>query len=204
MALLTEIGTAFQPPYEQTRREVETRVFPGILRMLSLPIPVSGRVLGDGGVSIVNAELILPKLDFQYGESVHSGNFGRYHLWLPQGTWEALVEAPGYEPMRVNLTTSEKGTATDIRMVPNKASTTPNKASTTPATNTVGGEMIGTACCKDWCPSNGGCWCYGYGCSTPFMGGCCHVMSNNGHNLPASCMCCDANGNNPIKCTYDV
>ena len=120
MSILFEQGTSFQPPYEDTMRELELENWPGILNFFTIPTPASGNVVDAvTGAGIPNAELRSIEIAWNYGEFVSTSPAGRYHLWLPSGTYQISVNATGYAPSTLAVTASRTtGVVTNIPLTP--------------------------------------------------------------------------------------
>jgi len=99
-SFLVETHTTFQPSIESARLEI-TRVWPLILKFLNESVPLSGTVTDAAtGQPIPTARIIMKDFDFYANEtrSVHPRS-GKYHLFLPNGDWNFVFEAPGYESL---------------------------------------------------------------------------------------------------------
>jgi hypothetical protein len=103
-AFLVETATEFQPPFAQAQAEAE-RVWPLALAWLNRVIPLSGHVTGGGrpvGASIAVRELGVGTSGvFTYRSDP---TYGRYHLWLPDGTYTLVVSAAGFATRNVTAT----------------------------------------------------------------------------------------------------
>jgi carboxypeptidase T len=96
LTVLLEIGTAFQPSFSSATAEA-ARVWPGILRMLERPVPLSGRVTDAATGAPLAATLTFLNVTFQNGETYNSGGaFGAYHVFAPSGTYSIRFSAPGF------------------------------------------------------------------------------------------------------------
>ena len=62
------------------------------------------------------AEIEVLSFSYQYGEISPSSSFGRYHLWLPDGTWQIQVNAAGYQSKIMNVTAASSGNVVDIQL----------------------------------------------------------------------------------------
>jgi len=110
---LAETGTAFQPPAENMRQEL-VRVWPGTIYFLSRPIPVLGHIRDGRTGAGITANINIPSITWNLSEQrrSHGGRFGRYHLWLPTGTYNAVVSAPGYQTENIVISVVEGQTNT--------------------------------------------------------------------------------------------
>eukprot|EP00479_Gromia_sphaerica_P005790 TRINITY_DN16884_c0_g1_i1.p1 TRINITY_DN16884_c0_g1~~TRINITY_DN16884_c0_g1_i1.p1 ORF type:complete len:167 (-),score=22.91 TRINITY_DN16884_c0_g1_i1:82-582(-) len=91
LAYLTETGTAFQPTAATMRAEL-VRVWPGILTFLQVPISLSGHVFSAATGQPIASTFTVPALNFNLAEvaAYTTTPFGRYHLWLPNGSWDIV------------------------------------------------------------------------------------------------------------------
>ena len=109
MSILFEQGRSFQPPYEDTMEELQTENLPGIMNFFELPIPAYGHVRDAAtGLPVAGAQLRSLSFAWNYGEFVTSSTFGRYHMWVPTGTWQVSVTAPGYADVTVDVEASRE------------------------------------------------------------------------------------------------
>lgn len=97
-ASLIETATSFQPTYANAQNEA-AMVWPGIQWTLALPIPVWGRVTDGVTQAPLAAEISIEGQSFPNGEQiVNGGQQGRYHLFIPPGTYNLTFEATDREP----------------------------------------------------------------------------------------------------------
>ena len=95
-AFLWETHTVFQPSYASAQAEA-VKVWPGALQMLERPIPLWGHVVDACTGQPLEADLSFPGVSFVNGETNGSGGtFGRYHAFLPAGSYTARFSASGY------------------------------------------------------------------------------------------------------------
>jgi hypothetical protein len=118
-AYLIETETQFQPLYTAAQAEA-TLVWPGILWMLERPIPIAGRVTDAVTGEPVTASIEVRELTFTNGETNGSGGpFGRYHVFVPDGTWNLDVYADGYLGQRHEVVVPVgAGTLLDVVLQP--------------------------------------------------------------------------------------
>eukprot|EP00211_Chloroparvula_japonica_P002303 CAMPEP_0119155826 /NCGR_PEP_ID=MMETSP1310-20130426/51946_1 /TAXON_ID=464262 /ORGANISM="Genus nov. species nov., Strain RCC2339" /LENGTH=485 /DNA_ID=CAMNT_0007148431 /DNA_START=1712 /DNA_END=3169 /DNA_ORIENTATION=- len=88
LSTLVETATSFQPPADEMEAEV-IRVRPGNLYYLSIPVPVTGVIRSSGAP--VSATVRIVNLDWTNHEEWPNRADGRYHLWVPPGTWQVDV-----------------------------------------------------------------------------------------------------------------
>jgi len=110
-ANLIETSTTFQPTYASALSEA-AMVWPGTLWMLQRPISVSGHVTDSTTGAPLVANITIEEITFQNGEYYQSEpRFGRYHLFLPPGTYNVNFSAPDHQPqthqVTVTLTSAE-------------------------------------------------------------------------------------------------
>jgi hypothetical protein len=95
-AFLMETHTEFQPSYSSALAEAE-QVWPGTIWLLNRPISLRGHIVDSiTGEPIVTSINIVDET-FQNGEEFYSEpEFGKYHLFLPAGTYSLEVSYEGY------------------------------------------------------------------------------------------------------------
>jgi hypothetical protein len=120
-AFLAETHTQFQPTYASAQAEA-AQLWPGILWMLDRPMPLAGHVTDAVTGAPVAATIRYEGVTFQNGETNASGgSFGRYHAFLPAGTYSLRFEAEGYQTLVVPGVQVAAGatTALDVELTPN-------------------------------------------------------------------------------------
>jgi len=100
---LVETESEFQPPYERALNEA-ARLWPQALAWFRRPIPLSGYVGDETNGQPVYASIDVAQVDWQRGETRHSGPFGRYHLNIPNGVYTISFSAPGYQTVTRSVT----------------------------------------------------------------------------------------------------
>lgn len=111
---LIETASEFQPSYASALDESE-RVFPGILWMLEHPIPLWGHVTDSHTGAPLNAEITILNVSYSHGEGhISGGPHGRYHAFMPSGTYDLLFEADGYEPQTITGVAINQNAATQL------------------------------------------------------------------------------------------
>ncbi|MBN1860909.1 MAG: carboxypeptidase regulatory-like domain-containing protein [Candidatus Thermoplasmatota archaeon] len=115
-ANLIETHTSFQPTYASALSEAAL-VWPGTLWELQREISISGHVTDSATGAPLVATITLEGVTFTNGEHYMSEpRFGRYHLFLPPGTYTVNFSAPGYESQNHQVTVTL--TSTEILEVP--------------------------------------------------------------------------------------
>jgi hypothetical protein len=121
LSFLTEIGTSFQPPFAETQAE-EARVWPGVRRALTAWAPaLRGHVRSVHRGQPIAAEIAYAPNPFARGETIRSrARDGRYHAWLPLGTWQVTFRAPGHQSVTrmVTVTAWDQPQALEIELEP--------------------------------------------------------------------------------------
>ena len=108
-AFLIETHTQFQPGYQSALAEAAL-VFPGALWLLERPIPVSGHVTDAVTGEPVDALITYQGVRFRNGErNRSSGPFGRYHAFLPPGSYTVKFSAEGYVAQSHPVVITENG-----------------------------------------------------------------------------------------------
>ena len=119
LAYLGELGTAFQPVFSSTVSEL-TRVWPGIRRFLTTPVPVRGHVTSLAGGGPVAAQITLPAAPFLHGQKrLAEPRFGRYSVWLGPATHTLRFSAPGFVTQDVQVTLVQgQTTVEEVVLIP--------------------------------------------------------------------------------------
>ncbi len=108
-ANLIETHTQFQPSYASAQTEAAL-VWPGALWMLERPIPLSGHVTDSITGQPLEATIDLIGVTFPNGEEFKSeSSFGRYHLFLPAGSYTVNFSAPDYTNQSHQVTITPDG-----------------------------------------------------------------------------------------------
>jgi len=103
-ANLMETHTSFQPDYNSAVAEA-VQVWPSTITILERPISISGYVRDSRTNQPIIADIELDGITFPNGEEFRSeGSFGRYHLFLPAGTYSVVFSAPFYESQSHTIT----------------------------------------------------------------------------------------------------
>ena len=116
---LIEDATAFQPSWSSVDPEVK-RVFPGFKWLINLKIPLSGHVTSKYTGGPVRADIAVQGYTYGNGETRFSeAKYGRYHYFMPDGSYNLTFTADGYKPRVVNnVSVSQSGTVLDVQMEP--------------------------------------------------------------------------------------
>jgi hypothetical protein len=118
-AFLWEVHDAFQPEYASARVEA-ARVFPSLLALLQRPICLSGHVTDALMGTAVAATITYPDVIFEHGQTNGSDErWGRYHAFMPSGTYTLEFAADGYFPQyRTVEVVSGVPQVMDVAMIP--------------------------------------------------------------------------------------
>lgn len=119
-AFLAETHTSFQPTYASAQAEAAL-LWPGILWMLDRPTPLWGHVTDAVTGAPVAATIRYEGITFQNGETNASGGpLGRYHAFLPAGTYGLRFAADGYQTLVVPGVQVASGASTmlDVELTP--------------------------------------------------------------------------------------
>jgi carboxypeptidase T len=118
-AFLIETHTSFQPAYASAVAEANL-VWPGSQWMLGFPIPVAGHVTDACTGEPLVADVAVSGISWSNGELRRSEpRFGRYHLFLPPGTWTVTFTKAGYAPLAVPVTVlANASTTLDAALAP--------------------------------------------------------------------------------------
>lgn len=119
-ANLMETHIDFQPSYSSACTEA-AQIWPSTLWILSRAIPLSGHVTDSVTGNPLKSELTLVGISFPNGEKFNSEpNYGRYHMFMPAGTYNVKFEASNYQSKTEQATiTSGYPTILDVELVRN-------------------------------------------------------------------------------------
>jgi len=125
LSFLTELGGyAFQPG-SQNRAQVIKETWPGFFAFFKLPISASGHVYSGTAASpgspvpATYRILDVPcgancQSKFTLGEKADTSTRGRYHIWLPDGTYSVEFTPKSGEKKIVQVTAKTSGNIQDI------------------------------------------------------------------------------------------
>ena len=118
-AMLVESSTAFQPAWSTVSAEVQ-RVWPGVKWLLERTQPLSGHVTNVHTGGPIRADITIAGINFGAAHGRFSEpKYGRYHHWLPNGTYTITFTADGYKPKTIaNVSVTTNGTVLDVKMDP--------------------------------------------------------------------------------------
>lgn len=118
-ATLVESSTAFQPAYSTVAAE-NARVWPGIKWMLELDVPLAGHVTNVHTGGPIKADIAVQGFNYGAGHARFSEpTYGRYHYFLPVGTYNVTFTADGYKPKTITgVNVVANGTTLDVQMDP--------------------------------------------------------------------------------------
>lgn len=138
LSFLIEVMTAFQPAFSTVVTEEQTRVWPGVRRVLTAWRPgLRGVVRSITGQPLEATITYSPNL-FSLGErSVSRARDGLYKVWLPLGTHQVTFAATGYQAVTVPVTVSayDQPLVVDVCMQP---------VASVPTLSKSGTDQIGT------------------------------------------------------------
>jgi hypothetical protein len=99
------------------RLEVQ-RVWPSTLENLFTKISLSGHVVDAVTKKPIRAYFKLEGQNFLNDEKRFSNEKrkGRFHLWIPNGSWKIEINADGYKTKHVELMLNREGTVMDFEM----------------------------------------------------------------------------------------
>ncbi len=119
-ANLMETHTEFQPTYASACAEA-VQIWPSTLWILNRAIPLSGHVTDSVTGNPVKSKISLIGITFPNGEEFNSEpNYGRYHMFIPPGTYNVKFEAPNYQSKTEQVTiTSGVALILDVQLVRN-------------------------------------------------------------------------------------
>jgi hypothetical protein len=130
-AFLVETYTEFQPMYQEAVAEAE-QVWPAMIWVMQHEIPISGVVTDFDSGQPLEADITIGDVDFPNGEFLRSEDpFGRYHLFVPEGTYEIEFAKDGYDTAVRTVTVSAG--AGEILNVEMTSGTPPNQPPDAPS-----------------------------------------------------------------------
>jgi hypothetical protein len=117
-ANLMETHIDFQPSYTSAVAEA-AQVWPSTLWILDRAIPLSGHVTDSVTGDPVKSKISLIGITFPNGEEFNSESyFGRYHIFMPSGTYNVKFEAPHYQNQTQQvIITSGVASILDVELV---------------------------------------------------------------------------------------
>ncbi len=118
LSYLIEVGTAFQPRFEESIED-EKKVWKGLEAALTTWAPAArGQVIGADGQPLA-ATFTVKQPIYNHGEHASSrASDGRFSLWLPLGTWDVEVSAPGHATklVQVKVEKYDQAAALDVKL----------------------------------------------------------------------------------------
>lgn len=103
-AFLVETHTSFQPSYSSAVAEAQL-IWPGVQWFIDHEIPLYGHVTEAGTGLPLEADLDVAGLNYTAGDIRRSGGpFGRFHYFMPAGSYNVTVSASGYPSRTVPVT----------------------------------------------------------------------------------------------------
>jgi len=110
---LVETHTEFQPTHAAAMTEIQSRILPMCLSALGRAVPLTGVVTDAGTGAPLTVDVSVAGVGWQTHEARRTdARFGRYRLWLPDGTWDVTFSRPGYVPLTQSVTLAAGTTAT--------------------------------------------------------------------------------------------
>jgi hypothetical protein len=108
LAFLVETCNTFNPEPDELYAEIN-RVWAGVKAFLSLPVFIHGHVFSQSTNQPLAASFdSVQGITWMHGEKWQSHpQTGRYHLWLPAGTYQVNVTSPGLPSRLVTLSSTE-------------------------------------------------------------------------------------------------
>ncbi|RMH03469.1 MAG: hypothetical protein D6702_05875 [Planctomycetota bacterium] len=96
LSYLLETDTTFFPTWNQSQAEYQ-RCQPAYRAMLEEPLPLTGHVLDAATGAPLAADISIAGVNWSEGELRRSGGaFGRYAVWLRDGSYDLTFTAAGY------------------------------------------------------------------------------------------------------------
>ncbi len=121
LSYLLETDTTFFPTWSQSRNEY-LRVQPAYRAMLEEEIPFSGHVYDAATGAPLVASIDASGVNWTEGELRESGGaFGRFHMWLRDGSYDFSFSAPGYSTVTHTVTLGATPVEKDVLLSPTNA-----------------------------------------------------------------------------------
>ena len=106
-ANLMETHTTFQPEYDSALDEA-AQVWPATIWMLERPISVSGHVKDSLTGEPIKAKITIEDISFPNEEELYSEpSYGRYHLFLPPGSYKLEFSSDNYNSRSQQVTITD-------------------------------------------------------------------------------------------------
>ena len=120
---LIETHTQFQPPFASAQAEIAGHVLPLIREALRTRIPVVGHVVDAQSGLGVEAQISVVGEMWLNGETRRSDPVtGRFHLWLPAGSWTLDFSAPGLQGSAAVTVVSGATSVVNLSLAPSTGS----------------------------------------------------------------------------------
>lgn len=111
LSFLVEVGRSFQPEFRETEAE-EARVWPAIFEFLKWRPSLYGSVRSLRKDAPLGASLDARALGYRFAEiSRSSARTGRYHLWLPAGRTDVVLDAPQHDSKTASVLAPSLGSS---------------------------------------------------------------------------------------------
>jgi len=115
-SFIVETHTTFQPSIDSARQEI-ARIYPMVIQFLNETIPLQGTISDSQTGIPLKANILLKDFQFFANETKSSNlKFGKYFLFLPQGTWNIEFSANGYQNKLISATITSEQQTIDLKL----------------------------------------------------------------------------------------
>lgn len=129
-SFLVETGWEFQPPFSTAQAEYADHIRHGIRWFLDHEIPLKGHVKEAVTGAPIEADIAVSGITYTQGEiRASEPKFGRFHYFLPPGSYTVTFSAPGYEARAFPVTvTAGHSTTLEAQLGPGPTLTVTGEA----------------------------------------------------------------------------
>lgn len=114
-AYLMETHSSFQPSYSSARAEA-AQLWPAILNYFNRAIPVVGHITDEAGNALTGVNVEVLNHNYPYNDDNLSGDFGRFQVHVPTGTYTLKLSKAGY-PTVTQTVSAVTGSSQNLNVV---------------------------------------------------------------------------------------
>ncbi len=130
-SFLVETGNEFQPSFSTAQAEFDNHIWPGVQWFLDHETPLRGHVVEAISGDPIPADIAIKGINYTQGEIRKAeGQFGRFHYFLPPGTYEVTFSSLGYGARTFDVVIDKRqSTLLEVQLGPGPTLTVNGKAS---------------------------------------------------------------------------